>query len=168
MKGLRVAGAIASIITVAAASNAQAGASYAAVSSTRADSSRAVVASAASDAPGPAQPSAMHAASRVVMRADDNALSRRADDSTQYDNIVGAIRVQSVSDGAGYLVLQDGTRWKVALEDRPRVDQWHAGDYVVVRLAPIVEDGNFSYRLVNGRDESDILVAFRGMEQPAD
>lgn len=168
MKGLRVTGAIASIITVAAVSNAQASASYAAVSSTRADSSRAVVASAASDPLGAAQPGAMHTTSHVVMRADNNALSHRADDSTQYDNIVGAIRVQSVSDGAGYLVLQDGTRWKVALEDRPRVEQWHAGDYVIVRLAPIVEDGNFSYRFVNGRDESDILVAFRGMEQAAD
>ena len=55
-----------------------------------------------------------------------------------------------------------------ALADRPRVDQWKAGDQVIVRYAPIAEGKDFHYRLVNGRDESDVLVAFRGYDQPAD
>jgi hypothetical protein len=165
MRGLRVAGAIASIITVAATSHAQSGASYAAASSARADTSRVASADAANDLPS-VIPS--RATRSNLMHDANSAVSRRTNDSTQSENIVGAIRVQSVSDGGDYLVLEDGTRWKIALADRPRVEQWRAGDYVVVRFAPIVEDGDFRYRLVNGRDESDILVAFRGMEQPAD
>jgi hypothetical protein len=165
MKGLRVAAAFASIITVAATSHAQSSATYATVSPARADSSRA----AAAPLPTDSSPATTSRASRSdLMHVANSAVSQRSDDSTQYENIVGALRVQSVSDGAGYLVLEDGTHWKVALGDRPRVEQWRAGDYVIVRLAPIVEDGDFRYRLVNGRDESDILVAFRGMEQAAD
>ncbi|MGH7649134.1 MAG: hypothetical protein ACREND_13540 [Gemmatimonadaceae bacterium] len=165
MKGLRVAAAFAAIITVAATSHAQSSATYATVSPARADSSRV----AAAPLPTDSSPVTASRASRSdLMHVANNAVSQRTDDSTQYENIVGALRVQSVSDGAGYLVLEDGTHWKVALEDRPRVQQWRAGDYVIVRLAPIVEDGDFRYRLVNGRDESDILVAFRGMAQAAD
>jgi hypothetical protein len=165
MKGLRVAAAFAAIITVAATSHAQSSATYATVSPARADSSRV----AAAPLPSDSSPATASRASRSdLMHVANSAVSRRTDDSTQYENIVGALRVQSVRDGAGYLVLEDGTHWKVALGDRPRVQQWRAGDYVIVRLAPIVEDGDFRYRLVNGRDESDILVAFRGMEQAAD
>ncbi len=165
MRGLRVAGAIASLITVAATSHAQSSASYAVASPARADTSRATGAQPANDSLG-ATPS--RATRADLMRHTNTDVSRRTDDSTQSENIVGALRVQSVSDGGGYLVLEDGTRWKIALADRPRVEQWRAGDYVIVRFAPIVEDGDFRYRLVNGRDESDILVAFRGMEQAAD
>jgi hypothetical protein len=165
MKGLRVAGAIASIITVAATSHAQSSASYIVASSARADTSRVATARAANDS---SDAIASHASRSDLMHDANTALSRRTDDSTQSGNIVGALRVQSVSDGGGYVVLEDGTHWKIALGDRPRVEQWRTGDYVVVRFAPIVEDGDFRYRLVNGRDESDILVAFRGMEQPAD
>lgn len=165
MRGLRVAGAIASIITVAATSHAQSSAPYAVASSAHADTARVATPHAASDG-------SSASASRVIrsdlMHDANTGVSRRTDDSTQSENIVGALRVQSVSDGGGYVVLEDGTHWKIALADRPRVEQWRAGDYVVVRVAPIVEDGDFRYRLVNGRDESDILVAFRGMEQPAD
>lgn len=165
MRGLRVAGAIASIITVAATSHAQSSASYAVVSSARADTSRTITARSANDSLGATTSRATRGA---LMRDANTAMSRRTDDSTQSENIVGALRVQSVSDGGDWVVLEDGTRWKIALADRPRVEQWRSGDYVVVRFAPIVEDGDFRYRLVNGRDQSDILVAFRGMEQPAD
>lgn len=165
MRGLRVAGAIASIITVAATSHAQSSASYAVVSSARADTSRTITARSANDS---LRATTSRATRGALMRDANTAMSRRTDDSTQSENIVGALRVQSVSDGGDWVVLEDGTRWKIALADRPRVEQWRSGDYVVVRFAPIVEDGDFRYRLVNGRDQSDILVAFRGMEQPAD
>lgn len=165
MKRLRVVAAFASIITVAATSHAQSSATYAAVSPTHADTSRATAAPQSSDS---SNANASRATRSDLMHVANSAVSQRTDDSTQYENIVGALRVQSVSDGADYLVLEDGTHWKVALGDRPRVQQWRAGDYVVVRFAPIVEGRDFRFRLVNGRDESDILVAFRGMEQAAD
>lgn len=169
MRALRVAGALVALIAgLAAASHAQSNGSYATVSTTRPDSSRATSVTGASDSLGTSQARTPRADSVIVMRDANTVVSRRTDDTTQYDNIVGAVRVQSVSDGAGYLVLDDGTHWKVALGDRPRVEQWKAGDYVVVRLAPIAEGKDYRYRLVNGRDESDVLVAFRGMDEPAD
>lgn len=169
MRALRVAGALAALIAVPAASSlAQSSPSYATVSPARADTSRTASATRVRDSLGAVDSRSGRSDADVVMRDINNVVSQRTDDTTQYENLVGAIRVQSVSDGAGYVVLEDGTHWKVALADRPRVDQWKAGDYVVVRFAPIGEGRDFRYRLVNGRDESDVLVAFRGMEQPAD
>ncbi|HTL96920.1 MAG TPA: hypothetical protein VL157_15350 [Gemmatimonadaceae bacterium] len=169
MRALRVAGILASTLaTLAATSRAQSSTSYDSASSARADTSRTASASRAADSLGTVDVRGTVVKSAVVMRDANSYVSQRTDDTTQYENLLGTIRVLSVNDGAGYVVLADGTVWKVALADRPRVDQWKAGDEVIVRYAPIVEGKDFRYRLVNGRDESDVLVAFRGTEQPAD
>lgn len=169
MRTLRVAGILGlAIATLAATPSAQSSASYAAASSTRSDSSRAASATRARDSLGTVDVRGTRGTSAVVMRGANSFVSQRTDDTTQYENLLGTIVVQSVRDGAGYVVLEDGTVWRVALSDRPRVDQWKAGDQVILRTAPIVEGKDFRYRLVNGRDESDVLVAFRGYDQPAD
>lgn len=169
MRTLRVAGMLGlAIATLAATPSAQSSASYAAASSTRTDSSRAASATRASDSLGTVDARGTRGTSAIVMRDANSFVSQRTDDTTRYENLLGTIGVQSVRDGAGYVVLEDGTVWKVALSDRPRVDQWKAGDQVILRTAPIVEGKDFRYRLVNGRDESDVLVAFRGSDQPAD
>ncbi|HSC32249.1 MAG TPA: hypothetical protein VLD17_11000 [Gemmatimonadaceae bacterium] len=168
MRALRVAGALAALIAVPAATPlAQSSPTYVA-SSPRADSSGATPATPPRDSLGSAGVRGDRADSLAMMRDAYSRVSQRTDDTTAYENVVGAIRVQAVGDGAGYIVLDDGTRWKVALSDRPRVEQWKAGDYVIVQFAPIAERPDYRYRLVNGRDESDVLVAFRGVDQPAD
>lgn len=169
MRVLRVAGILASTLaTLAATSAAQSAASYESASSASTDTSR--IASAAR-APVPLGTVDVHGTIRpaaAVMHDTNSYVSQRTDDTTQAENLLGTIGVQSVNDGASYVVLEDGTVWKVALADRPRVDQWKAGDQVIVRSAPIGEGKDFRYRLVNGRDESDVLVAFRGYAQAAD
>jgi hypothetical protein len=97
-----------------------------------------------------------------MLGATHNALSRRTDDSTQTENVVGSIAIRAVTNGAGFVTLADGTEWQIALGDRTRVQQWRPGDHVIVRFAPIVMQPNFEYRLVNGRDKSQALVAFAG------
>ncbi|HEX5179232.1 MAG TPA: hypothetical protein VFW04_07890 [Gemmatimonadaceae bacterium] len=168
MRALRVAGALAALVAVPAATSlAQSSPTYVA-SSSRADSSGATLATPPSDSLGSAGTRGDRVGSLAMMRDANSRVSQRTDDTTAYENVVGAIRVQAVGDGAGYIVLDDGTRWKVALSDRPRVEQWKAGDYVIVRFAPIAERPDYQYRLINGRDESDVLVAFRGIDQPTD
>jgi len=169
MRPLRVGTTLAALLGVAAAAlHAQPTPSFAGASSASTDTLRAAAAPAPGDSLGMPRASAARPRSAVVMRDANSVLSRRTDDSTQDENVVGALRIESVSDGADYVVLQDGTRWKVALADRPRVEQWKAGDWVMVRLAPIAEGRDYDYRLVNGRDESNVLVAFRGMAQSSD
>lgn len=169
MRALRVAGILASTLaTLAATSPAQSNASYDSASSARADTSRIAIATRAPDSLGTVDVRGTRVKSGAVMHDTNSFVSQRTDDTTQYENLLGTIAVQSVNDGASYVVLGDGTVWKVALADRPRVDQWKAGDQVTVRTAPIAEGKDFRYRLVNGRDESDVLVAFRGYEQAAD
>ena len=169
MSALRVAGILASTLaTLVATSPAQSNASYDSASSARGDTSRVASAARAPDPLGKVDWHGTIATSAVVMHDTNSFVSQRTDDTTQYENLLGTIGVQSVNDGASYLVLADGTVWKVALADRPRVDQWKPGDQVIVRTAPIVEGKDFRYRLVNGRDESDVLVAFRGYEQGSD
>lgn len=169
MRTLRVAGILVSTFaTLAAPSPAQSGASPAGSPSTHADTLHVASATRAADSLGTVDVRGTPVKSTVVMHDANSFVSQRTDDTTQNENLLGTIRVQAVNDGASYVVLEDGTIWKVALADRPRVDQWKAGDEVIVRYAPIVEGKDFRYRLVNGRDESDVLVAFRGYEQPAD
>lgn len=169
MRALRVAGILASTLAaLAATSQARSSASNDSASAVRSDTSRVASASRATDSLGTVDERATAARSAVVMHDANTVVSRRSDDTTQYENLLGTIRVQAVNDGASYVVLEDGTIWKVALADRPRVDQWKSGDQVIVRFAPIAEGKDFRYRLVNGRDESDVLVAFRGYEQPSD
>ena len=169
MRALRVAGILASALAaLAATSPAQPNDSYGRASAARGDTSRVASATPAIDSLGTVDARATPVSSTVLMHDANSFVSRRSDDTTQYENLLGTIRVQSVNDGASYVILEDGTIWKVALADRPRVDQWKSGDQVIVRYAPIVEGKDFRYRLVNGRDESDVLVAFRGYEQPAD
>lgn len=169
MRALRVAGILASTLaTLAVTSPAQSNASTDSVRAAHSDTSRVANATRAADSLGTVDQRATAVGPAVVMRDANSVVSQRSDDTTQYENLLGTIRVQAVNDGASYVVLEDGTIWKVALADRPRVDQWKAGDHVIVRSAPIVEGRDFRYRLVNGRDESDVLVAFRGYEQPAD
>ena len=92
------------------------------------------------------------------MGGDHSAVSRRTDDSTQAETIVGGLALRMVTNGAGFVTLADGTEWQIALEDRPQVQQWRPGDRVIVRFAPIgVAD--FGYILVNARDGSQALVA---------
>jgi hypothetical protein len=169
MRALRVAGILASALgALAVSSPAQSNASHQTASAARSDTSRVASTTSAADSLGTVDARATPVGSTVLMRDANSFVSQRSDDTTQYENLLGTIRVQSVNDGASYVVLEDGTIWKVALSDRPRVDQWKSGDQVIVRYAPIVEGKDFRYRLVNGRDESDVLVAFRGYEQPAD
>lgn len=169
MRTLRVAGILVSTVAALAATSwTQSNASADSVSAARRDTSRLASASRPTDSLGTIDARAKPAGSAVVMRDANSFVSRRTDDTTQTETLLGTIRVTSVNDGASYVVLEDGTLWQVALADRPRVDQWKAGDQVIVRYAPIAEGKDFHYRLVNGRDESDVLVAFRGYEQPAD
>ena len=104
----------------------------------------------------------------AMMRAAHNVVSRTDDDSIPAESIVGGLRIRALADGAGYLTLEDGTEWKIALADRPRVDQWKPGDHVIVKLAPIFEHRRFRYTLVNGRDGSEALAAFNGRAQASD
>jgi hypothetical protein len=81
---------------------------------------------------------------------------------TGYDrSVVSGLSILGVADGGTFITLQDGTEWEVDLPDRTSTVGWRQGDFVLVRLAPIAR-GRYQYRLVNGRDDSEALVKFRG------
>lgn len=99
------------------------------------------------------------AANADLMGPNHSVVSQRTDDSTQTQDIVGGLALRMVTNGAGFVTLADGTEWRIALEDRPQVQQWRPGDRVIVRLAPIGRQPRFDYILVNARDGSEALVA---------
>lgn len=71
--------------------------------------------------------------------------------------------VQILNDGAS-VVLDDGTVWEVNVRDRPTVDAWRIGDFVLVRrLAIELNDvaREFSFALINGRVPFNSSIAAR-------
>ncbi|MEJ7810933.1 MAG: hypothetical protein WKG32_11040 [Gemmatimonadaceae bacterium] len=70
-----------------------------------------------------------------------------------------------MSDGGGFVTLDDGTRWEVYLPDRPATDGWSADDVVLVRRrsAPV---GEFDHLLVNGAARDSASVRFAGRAAP--
>lgn len=104
----------------------------------------------------------------AAARSPDTASQRDSStyhrDSTRADydeSVVPGLRVVDVADDGTFITLQDGTRWEVYLPDRPSTVQWKPGDFVTVKLAPIAQ-GRYTYRLGNGRTDTDVVVKFRG------
>ena len=71
--------------------------------------------------------------------------------------------VQILNDGAS-VVLDDGTVWEVNFPDRPTVDAWRVGDFVLVRRSAIELNDvarTFPFALLNGRVPFNSSIAAR-------
>lgn len=76
--------------------------------------------------------------------------------------LVPGVRIAEVGQGGTFIRLRDGTVWEVYLPSRTSTAEWRRDDYVTVKLAPIGQQGRYSYELFNGRAESSAVVEFRG------
>jgi hypothetical protein len=76
----------------------------------------------------------------------------------RHASVANGFRVSQVLGDGSRVALDDGTVWKIDLPDRPTVDTWRVGDFVLVRQNPAPERGGqeeFAYTLQNGRDRRD-------------
>lgn len=71
-------------------------------------------------------------------------------------------RLVATPDDGSYVRLADGTLWDVYLPDRPDVDAWRRGDYVIVSRAA-AGVGEFDHLLVNASARSRAFARFVGL-----
>lgn len=101
----------------------------------------------------------------AAMRRRDNPLWQASRNSSADTTVVSGVAIARVEEGGTIIVLQDGTRWEVFLPDRTSTDTWQEGDFVSVRMRPIMEGegSRYRYELVNGRARSEAAVRFSGV-----
>jgi hypothetical protein len=82
----------------------------------------------------------------------------------RHASVRNGFRVTRVLDDGGSVALDDGTVWAVDLPERPTVDTWQVGDFVLVRRSPVaVNIGGtiFDYTLINGRSAQHSRIPVR-------
>lgn len=74
-------------------------------------------------------------------------------------------RIARTSQDGTFIELRDGTVWEVYLSDRTSTAGWRAGDFLIVKKAPLgqnIGQSIFDYELINGRTNERVVVSFRG------
>jgi hypothetical protein len=66
-------------------------------------------------------------------------------------------RLSALERGGDFVRLEDGSRWRVNLPDRPRVAAWRSGQWIAIRRVPVSTDG-FDIELRNGTEGTRALV----------
>ena len=66
-------------------------------------------------------------------------------------------RLSALERGGDFIRLEDGSRWQVNLQDRPRVAAWRTGQWITVRRVSSGTDG-YDIELRNGTEGTRALV----------
>ena len=78
---------------------------------------------------------------------------------TPLSTVPPAARLESTPDDGSFVRLADGTLWEVYPPDRTFTDEWSAGDYITVTLAPTAQ-GDFDHVLVDTNANTRAHVRF--------
>jgi hypothetical protein len=78
---------------------------------------------------------------------------------TPLGTVPPAARLESTPDDGSFVRLADGTLWEVYPPDRTFTDEWNAGDYITVTLAPTAQ-GDFDHVLVDTKANTRAHVRF--------
>jgi len=78
---------------------------------------------------------------------------------TPLSTVPPAARLESTPDDGSFVRLADGTLWEVYPPDRTFTDEWNAGDYITVTIAPTAQ-GDFDHVLVDTNANTRAHVRF--------